>query len=315
MKNILAKTACSIIPISSNIFAIIRLNDFIVYDNNSQTMISRSPIMRNISTVMFDEQKNILFAVDTGGRIIVLGEKPTKTKTKIRGDTQNRHWFVKNNIFHCVDDKGKLITLCENGEKGSTIFFDKSIDAVFKHSDKVYVVSLKRNSVLDSLDVTSEIYECVLFDEQLKSLKLIYKDNGFIDEIKQDINNISTSILLDKANGIGRKKELVLFPRDDFQTHIVLDLSDIEHRFKKNRIFYNYATNIDNSLVALLFFDEIIVWDYRNQEVTYREKIENGTDIVWISDDKLLLTSCSGLFEINLQSRYNNQGTSEESNK
>ena len=301
MKKISTKISFSIIPISNNIFVIIRLNDFIIYDTNTKTIISKSPKIKNISTIMFDEKKNILFAVNTLGRVIVLGDEAVKTRIKIRADAMNKHWFFKDHFFCCVDTKGNLTILSENGKKSSTLFFDERVDAVYKHGDKVYVALLKRNSNVDPLDVTSKIYECNFFNEQINNLKLVYKDAGFIEEIKRDINYISTSILLDKDNGIGRKKELVIFPQTDFQTRIILDLLDIEHRLKKNGIFYNYATNVDCSLVALLFFDEVIVWDYEKQEIKYREKIEGGRDIVWVSDNKLLVASLSGLAEMKLR--------------
>ncbi len=301
MKKILTEMSLAIIPISNNIFAIIGSNSFTLYDSTTQTIILKSPTMRYMSTVMCNESQSAWLAVDTSGRVNVFNETMSKTKTKIVSDAGKRHWFSIEHSFYCVDAANNLICLNECGEKVGTVFFDKPIDCVYKQGDKVYVNVLTRNSEIDPLDVTSEIYECLFCGEQLESVKIIYKDNGFVDDIKQDtINHKSTSVFLDKDNGKGRKKELVIFPKDDFKTYVKLDFSEIEPEIKKNGILYNYSTNVHSNLVAFLFWDEIVVWDYEKQTVIYRESIDDGSDVVWTSDDKLLIASCSGLFEIKL---------------
>lgn len=299
MRKLLKKGFMSMMPVSNNVFILGGINDFIIYDYNRGTVLYNSPYIKNLSTVLCNETQNAVLAISTSGKtLLVNNETVIRPKIKTRTDILDWDCFSENNNFYCIGSKGELIVFNEQGEDLPTISFSKPIDTICKIGNKVYINVLTRNSPKDALDVTSVFYKCEFKENCFDCVEKIYTDDCFVNIFKTDFNGKNLSALLDKDNPPGRRNEIIIFDENNSQLFTVLNLLDIENELNIDDCFQSYATNIDKNFIALLWRDELIIWNYANRQVVHRETVKTGEDVIWLSHNRLLLITWYGLYDV-----------------
>ena len=309
MKKLSSKTFFLVNRTSGSKAIVIGNNYFIVYDCNKYEILFESPRIKNICVALYNENRGFLFTVDTSGKVIVLNKMQIKSNVRLLEDSKYYNMFSKDNEVYCISSQNNIIVLNEFGVKILDVPGTKNIDAIIQIGEKVYFNKLTRKSPNDSLDVVSELYECRVDTKSFGYCVSVYKDYGFAEKFKVDLNEKSFGFLMDKAKGCGRNYELViLYPENSTYPHIY-DLDDIQKKIGIKSFLIDYDINIDFNLLALLWYDEFVIWDYVNEQVVYRKKFKKGKDVAWITNNKLLVTSYVGLFEINLDEHQSGDGS------
>lgn len=297
MEKILNGCFLEIIEITKENIFLIDENKYYIYNHKNQEIIFTSNKIKDISTVLYNETKDAILVIDTSGYATIYeNDIPIFSFKTITDPTCSSVFSIGKEFFFI--DKRNILKKAHDNRISTVLEMKNPVEKVTRIKDTVFLVEVLRHSIIDPLNVTSNVYACPVLENDFIYPNSIFCDEGFIDNIKLDFNSENIAFLFDKPNGNGRRQEIRIFSMSNFQKIELIDIDEIEKEICSKGRFVDYLSNVENDTVALLWSDCFIIYDFINKMVVFKILLENAANLIQIKDDEFLIATWEGLYYI-----------------
>lgn len=268
-----------------------RANCFEITDDNKITKTFTSPHLTNLSRICWTTDKEYYLFSNTAGKTIVLNAKENKIE-----DTFYLRYEPRKNSFVGYDEGFLMINRHReieyyNCRTKTTSRFSESqnVHCLIPANNKIYVYCVHyANNCSPEGDI-------IILDSSFNSPETKHAYGILQDVVIDKSGTIMLSdIHCNNSAGSGLIEPIVLFDPESENSREVLSIDCFED--VNSGCFCRIITDLRRDIAIALFSNCVKIIKISTRRVLHSEKLEYGSDVEWIDDNRVLIATWKGLY-------------------